>query len=162
MQLVSEIMSYNIAMVSSCNSVKQAIQRMTDWNISAVPVCDSEKIVGIVSRSDVEARVPPLRRPLDKIQVAEIMTEQVVYCFEDQPVDEVLQQMTDHRIKHLPVLNRDKELIGIVSLTDFANRVAGYSQDIVKRADDAFGEHALSSAPTRMHRPLSDSVDGGF
>lgn len=162
MQHVSEIMSYDVAVMSPSDSTLQAIKKMNEWNISAIPVCEDNQIIGIISKTDIAEQIPTIDRPLDDIKISEIMVREVFHAYDDQTVEEVLHQMTGRMIRHLPVLNRHHELVGIVSLTDLANRVAGYPEDLAEQANDAFGDHALSSYPTRIHQPLSDSAQGDF
>ncbi|MDQ9169312.1 CBS domain-containing protein [Oxalobacteraceae bacterium R-40] len=162
MQLISEIMTYDATFVSPDDTVLQALRKMEEWNIHAVPVCDSEHLVGILSQQDIAggANGPDVR--LANRKVADLMTNEVIFCFEDQSVDDVLAQMSNHHIRHIPVLNRNRELIGIVSLSDLANRVSGLSKEHAQELFRTFGSEQLSSGEMRTHRLASDSADGKF
>jgi CBS domain-containing protein len=162
MQLISEIMTYDAAVVSPADSVRQAQKKMDAWNIHAVPVCEAYKLVGILSQHDIAKLACDPTLNLQEKTVASIMTEQVLYCFEDQSVDEVLQQMSRHRIRHMPVLNRNKVLTGIVSLSDLANRATGLSREHAQELFQAFGSEQLSTAEIRTHRLASGLADGKF
>lgn len=162
MQSIAEIMTYDAAVVSPADSVRQAQKKMDEWNIHAVPVCDADKLVGILSQHDIAKLACDPALNLQEKTVGSIMTEEVLYCFEDQAVEEVLQQMSRHRIRHLPVLNRSRELIGIVSLSDLTNRVTGLSHDHAQELFQAFGSEQLSSTEIRTHRLASGLADGKF
>jgi CBS domain-containing protein len=160
MQLISEIMSYDAAYVAPADTIRQAQQTMDEWNIHAVPVCEGAHLIGILSRQDLGgelAQTELLNRP-----VAEFMTREVICCFDDQSVDDALHQMSSHRIRHIPILNRNRQLIGIVSLTDVANRVSGLPREQAQELLRTFGAEQLSSKEMRTHRLASSSAQGKF
>lgn len=162
MQTVSEIMSYDVAVLSPQDDVKSAAHRMKDWDVGALPVCDGERLVGMLTDRDIVTRALAEERPIDRLTVAELMTADVSWCYEDQTVDAVLQQMSSKHVRRMPVVNHDMQLVGIVSLDDFARLHAA-------SVDETLGEIAGSSPvahPTgevaRLLRPPSDQADGKF
>ena len=162
MQSVAEIMTYDVTYVSSTDTVGQAQRKMEEWNIHAVPVCDGEHLLGMLSHQDIaDSAFEPGSGILNQ-QVVNLMTADVVYCFDDQSVDDVLHLMSTHRIRHVPVLNRKRELIGIVALSDLTNRVNDLSREHAQELFQAFGSEQLSSAEMRTHRLASDSAEGKF
>lgn len=160
MQLISEIMSYDAAYVASTDTIRRAQQIMDEWNIHAVPVCEGTHLIGMLSRQDIGGEVT--RTELLDRQVADFMTRGAICCFDDQSVDDALHQMSTHRIRHIPVLNRSRQLIGIVSLTDVANRVVGLPKEQAEELLRAFGPEQLSSKEMRTHRLASSSAEGKF
>jgi CBS domain-containing protein len=162
MQLISEIMTYDAACVAPSDTVRQAQRKMEEWNIHAVPVCDGEHLVGMLSCQDIADSTYSPAADLQDLLVASLMTPEVIYCFDDQSVDDALHQMSTYRIRHIPVLNRNRELIGIVSLSDLTNRVTGLSREHAQELFRAFGSEQLSSAEMRTHRLASDSAGGKF
>ena len=162
MQLISEIMTYDATYVSPTDTARQALQKMNEWNIHAVPVCDETRLLGMLSRQDFSDDTAPGETDLQDRQVGSLMSNPVICCYEDQPAEDALELMSTHRIRHLPVLNRKQELIGIVSLTDVANRISGLSKEQAQELLRNFGPEQLTSKEMRTHRLASSSADGKF
>jgi CBS-domain-containing membrane protein len=85
-----------------------------------LPVCDGDRLVGIVTDRDITVRGVAQGRPADRTPLSEVMTQEVCWCYEDQTVDEVAEEMEDIRIRRLPVVDREKHLVGMVTLGDVA------------------------------------------
>ncbi len=88
--------------------------------VSMLPVCQHDRLVGTVTARDITVRAVAKGFDAEHTPVAEIMTEETVYCFEDQEIDEAAQLMRDRQVRQLPVLNRESRLVGIISLSDLA------------------------------------------
>lgn len=125
MLLISEVMTRNVQSVSPGETVRRAAQMMDDLNVGALPVCDGERLVGIVTDRDITVRATSAGIPPNEAVVDEVMSTDVRWCFEDQPLDEVMRQMADARIRRVPVVSHDDahRLVGIVSLGDIATRL---------------------------------------
>ena len=122
MQSISEIMTRDVKVISPDDNLQQAAQIMRDLDIGAIPVCNGKRIVGMITDRDITIRsVAEGRMPAD-VRVSDVMTDKVLWCFEDQTVGEVLQQMGDQQVRRIPVVSRDMELTGVVSLGDLAIR----------------------------------------
>jgi CBS domain-containing protein len=115
-------MTRNVQYVSPQETVRRAAQMMDDLNVGALPVCDGERLVGIVTDRDITVRATSAGLAPDDAVVDEVMSTDVRWCFEDQPIDEVMRQMADTQIRRVPVVSHDEthKLIGIVSLGDIA------------------------------------------
>lgn len=137
MKAISDIMTRDVTVISPDSNLKDAAQLMRDLDIGAIPVCNGKKMVGMITDRDIVIR-GVAEGKTSELMVSEIMSEQVQWCFEDQTVGEVLQQMGDSQIRRIPVVTRDKDLCGLVSLGDLATR------------DDADMDRTLEnvSAPT--------------
>ena len=122
MQAISEIMTRDVAVASPNDNLQQAGEKMRDWNIGALPVCDGKRLVGMITDRDIAIRAIAEGKHASDVRVSEVMTAQVMWCYEDQTVGEVLQQMGDQQIRRIPVVNRNMELSGIVALGDLATR----------------------------------------
>jgi CBS domain-containing protein len=124
MQMVSEVMTRNVQFVSPQETVRRAAQMMDDLNVGALPVCDGERLVGMVTDRDVTVRATSAGIAPDDALVDEVMSTDVRWCFEDQPLEEVMQQMADTQIRRVPVVSHDDahRLVGIVSLGDIATK----------------------------------------
>ena len=117
---IRELMTTDIQKVAPTDTVQQAASFMLSADTGSIPVCDGDKIVGMITDRDICVRGVALGKgPDDK--VADVMSREVKYCFEDDDSDAVLRNMGDIQVRRLPVLNRDKRLIGIVSLADLAS-----------------------------------------
>jgi CBS domain-containing protein len=116
---VSDAMTAAVRIVSPQQTICQAAKMMAEIDAGALPVGDGDRLVGMVTDRDIAIRAVALGKdPQTPIQ--EVMSEEVLYCFADQDLDEVVQNMADIKVRRMPVLNRDKRLIGILSLGDVA------------------------------------------
>jgi len=123
MQTVADVMTRNVTSVSPQESVRRTAQVMDEINVGALPVCDGKKLVGIVTDRDITVRSVSVGQNPDQTPVSEVMSADLRWCFEDQNVDEVLQEMGDVQIRRVPVIDRkNHSLIGIVSLGDMATK----------------------------------------
>lgn len=122
MQAISQIMTKDVTVISPNDNVVEAARKMRDRNIGAIPVCDGKRLVGMITDRDITTRAVAEGKSPSDAKVSDIMTNQVLWCFEDQSPGEVLQQMGDQQIRRIPVVNRNKELVGVVSLGDLAIR----------------------------------------
>lgn len=122
MESIAQVMTRGATFVSPGDSLQQAAQRMAEWNVGALPVCDGKRLVGMITDRDITIRAVAEGKLPAQACVSDVMTDQVMWCFEDQSVGEVLQQMGDQQIRRIPVVNRSMELTGIVSLGDLATR----------------------------------------
>lgn len=122
-QRISEVMTRDVRVLSPQDTLQRAAQAMDELNVGAVPVCEGGKLVGMLTDRDITVRA--VAGGMDGASsIKEVMTEQVRWCFEDQQVDEVMQQMGDVQIRRMPVVDRQQRLVGIVSLGDLATRHA--------------------------------------
>jgi CBS domain-containing protein len=127
MQLVSDVMTRQVQSVSPQDSLKRAAQLMDDLNVGALPVCNGDRLVGMVTDRDITVRATSVGLAPDDTVVDQVMSTDVRSCHEDQPLDEVMRQMADTQIRRVPVLSRDQppRLVGIVSLGDIATSQGG-------------------------------------
>lgn len=143
MTLISEVMTRDVTVVCPGDSVQRAAQMMAEWNVGVLPVCDGTRVVGMVTDRDITVRSTAAGMAPDVARVSDVMSDNVYWLFEDQRVGEALQEMGDAQIRRIPVVNRNKELVGIVSLGDLATRDDANVQD-------ALEEISFPSAPVRQ------------
>jgi len=93
---------------------------MRTIDVGFIPVCDGNRLKGILTDRDITIRATADGRDPTKTKVADVMSTDIAYCLEDQKIDEVVCLMEARQIRRLPVLNLDKQLVGIVSLGDIA------------------------------------------
>jgi CBS domain-containing protein len=130
MQMVSEVMTRNVRFVSPQEDVQHAAQMMGELDVGVLPVCEGDRLVGMVTDRDITLRSTAVGKSPRESHVAEVMSKDVRWCFEDQPVDEVMIQMADSQIRRVPVVTHDDQhrLIGIVALGDIATRTGAGPQ----------------------------------
>jgi CBS domain-containing protein len=116
---VREVMSREVTVTNPNDSIQEVARTMARLDVGALPVCDGDRIVGMVTDRDIAVRAVAEGLP-PGTPVAQVMTRDVKYVFDDEAIDEVAENMADLQVRRLPVVNRDKRLVGIVSLGDVA------------------------------------------
>jgi CBS domain-containing protein len=117
--LVCDAMTRDVEIVSPRQSIREAAHLMAQLDIGALPVADGDRLVGMITDRDIAVRAVGEGRSPDT-EVRDVMSKEVLYCFEDEEVDQVTHNMSDIKLRRLPVLDRRKRLVGIVSLGDIA------------------------------------------
>jgi CBS domain-containing protein len=132
---LQDVMSRNVEVVRPDATIQEAARKMAQLNVGPLPVCDGERLVGMVTDRDITVRATAAGRDPRTTPIREAMTDKVIYCFEDQDVREAAQLIEEKQIRRLPVLNRDKRLVGIVSVGDLAVRThdKGLTGEVVER-----------------------------
>ncbi len=128
MNQVADVMTRDVRSVSPDDTIQRAAQCMDELNIGSVPVCDGERLVGMVTDRDIAVRGVAAAKRADSTPVSEVMSGSVRWCTEDQDIDDVMDEMRDAQIRRMPVVDQDKHLVGIVSLGDLADRGADESR----------------------------------
>lgn len=148
MQLISEIMTRDVMTVSPQENIQRAAQLMDELNVGAIPVCDGQRLVGMLTDRDITVRAVAVGAPPDRTPVEQVMSTDVRWCFENQEVNEVMEQMRDVQIRRIPVMDpHTKIMSGIVSLGDLATK---HSAEV---------DHTLEriSTPSEPDRPQLNS-----
>jgi CBS domain-containing protein len=117
-----EIMTRNVECVGPETTLETAAQRMRDLDVGPLPVCDHDKLAGVVTDRDIAIRGVAAGCDVHTTKVSDVMTKGVDFCFEDDDLEEAERIMQERQIRRLLVLNRDKRLVGIVSLGDLATK----------------------------------------
>ena len=118
-----EIMTRNPEVVSGDASLQEAATKMKNLDVGLMPICDGDRLQGMLTDRDITIRATADGRDPNKTKVTEVMSTDVAYCFEDQEVAEAVSLMEARQIRRLPILNKDKHLVGVVSLGDIAVHV---------------------------------------
>jgi CBS domain-containing protein len=119
MQL-SEIITRNVETIGPQTSVKEAAQRMRSLDVGSLPVCDGRRLLGMVTDRDITIRITSEGRDVNTTPISEAMTPDLAFVFEDDNVQRAAEVMKERQIRRLPVLDRAKNLVGIVSLGDLS------------------------------------------
>jgi CBS domain-containing protein len=118
---VSECMTRDVRVASPGQTIREAAKIMAEIDAGSLPVGDNDRLVGVVTDRDIAIRAVSQGKGPDT-KISEVMSAEVKYCFEDEELDEVTRNMGDIQVRRLPVVSREKRLVGIVSLGDLARR----------------------------------------
>jgi len=119
MQL-KDIMTPNPKCISPEDSLQDAARMMRNLDVGPLPVCDNDRLAGMITDRDIVINAVAEGRNPQTTKVREAMTGDILYCFEDQDLEEAARMMQEHQVRRLVVLNRNKRMVGIVSLGDLA------------------------------------------
>ena len=116
---VRDLMTRDVVTVHPEETIQSAAHAMRELDVGALPVREHERLVGMITDRDIALRgIGQGKGP--EASVRDVMTPEIKYCFADQDVDDVTANMADIQVRRLPVLDRDKRLVGILSLGDIA------------------------------------------
>ena len=116
---ISKIMTRDVRVVSPDDTLQQAARLMAGLDVGALPVAENDRLIGMVTDRDIATRGVAEGKGAET-SVRDVMTPRIKYCFDDQDVEEVAQNMGAIQVRRLPVVTRAKRLVGIVSLGDIA------------------------------------------
>lgn len=116
---VSNCMTGNVQIADPGQTIRDVAQTMAQLDAGAMPVGENDRLVGMITDRDIAIRGIAMGKGPDA-KVRDVMSREVRYCFDDEDIDDVLHDMRDLKVRRMPVLNRDKRLVGIVSLGDLA------------------------------------------
>ena len=117
---VSEAMSRDVRLANPGQSIRDVAKVMAEIDAGSMPVQENDRLVGMITDRDICVRaIAQGKGP--ETPIREVMSKEVRYCYDDEESDAVLRNMGDIQVRRLPVLNRDKRLVGIVSLADLAS-----------------------------------------
>lgn len=118
---VREVMTPQAECTRPDASLQEAARRMKELDVGSLPVCgDDDRLAGMITDRDITIRAVADGLDVAEARVDQTMTPEVIYCYDDQEIDEAAQLMKDRQVRRLVVLNRDKRLTGILSLGDVA------------------------------------------
>ena len=121
---VSEVMTREVEVISPDASLREAARKMDDLNVGVLPVCDGQRLVGIITDRDITVRATSIGESPDVTRVDEIMTGEVWWCHESDDVEEVALRMGEKQIRRMPVIDDNRMLVGIITLGDLATERA--------------------------------------
>jgi len=133
MPTIADVMTKGVEVIGPEESLQHAAQLMDELNVGALPVCNGSLLLGIVTDRDITVRATAAGMDPNEACVSDVMSEQVRWCSENDSTDSVMDIMGDTQIRRLPVLNDERELVGIVSLGDLATRLGGHIDTAVRK-----------------------------
>jgi CBS domain-containing protein len=141
---VGEIMTRGVEVAKPDDPLQQAAARMAELDTGVLPVGEGDRLVGMLTDRDIAIRAVAQGKGPDA-KVRDAMTPEVRYCFEDEDLDDVVRNMGENKVRRLPVMSRDKRLVGIVSLGDVAlYGDSGQTDAAAAAVSEPGGPHAQS------------------
>ena len=132
MSTIAEIMSTDVRTIQPQESLRRAAQCMQELDVGALPVCDGERLLGMLTDRDIIVRGIADGLNPDQACVSDIMSPEVEYCTVDQDAEDAKRLMGSKQLRRLPVVDKDRRLVGIVSLGDLAVRESGHIDRAVR------------------------------
>jgi len=116
---VSEAMTSDVKIANPNQTIRDAARLMAQIDVGVLPVGENDRLVGMITDRDIAVRAIAADKG-PQTPIRDIMSKEVMYCFEDDELDDIVQNMADIKVRRLPVLDRNKRLVGILSLGDIA------------------------------------------
>ena len=143
--LVKEAMSRDVKTVGPDEQIQEAARIMLDMDVGALPVGEDDRLVGMITDRDIAIRAVAEGKP-PTTKVGDVMSHEVLYCFDDQDLEDIAQNMAEMKIRRMPVVNRDKRLVGIIALADLVTSAkSGYATAALSGISQAGGAHSQSA-----------------
>lgn len=117
---ISEVMTQSVRVASPEDTLQMAAQIMEEYDFGLLPIAENDQLVGMLSDRDITIRAVAKGLTPDQHKVREVMTPDVKYIYDDDSIEDAVRNMSDLQVRRLPVVNRDKRLVGIVSLGDLS------------------------------------------
>jgi len=135
---VKEAMHTGVEWVEPGTPISTVAQKMRDLDIGAVPVCEKDHLVGMITDRDIICRAVADEADLSKLTAGDVMTKEVVYCRDTEDLQDAIHIMEDKQIRRMPAINEDKRMVGMLSLGDVSHAA---SQQITGEVVKAVSDH---------------------
>jgi CBS domain-containing protein len=119
MQQLKDLMSRDVKVISPDMTIGEAATKMRDGDFGMMPVGENDRMIGTISDRDIAIRAVAEGKDANT-KVRDVMSEGIAWAYEDESVEQIVKIMSERQVRRLPVVNRDKRLVGIVALGDFA------------------------------------------
>ncbi len=157
MTAVADVMTRGVRSMSPDGTLVQAAQAMEELNVGAVPVCDGERLVGMVTDRDIVVRGVAQELDLKQCKLSEVMSGHVRTVHESDDIHDVLQEMASCQVRRMPVVDSQDRLTGIVSLGDIAAKSPGEQGNLAL----SLGDISTPAEPDRSHQSQASGSQGG-
>jgi CBS domain-containing protein len=143
---VREIMTSNVQLADPNMTIRDAARQMRADNIGALPVGENDRLIGMVTDRDIVVRAVAEELSAGNTTVRQVMSDGVCYCFEEDDAKKAAQVMGEHQVRRLPVLNKDKRLVGVVALADLGRSGDRAAQSALKGISEPTDEPRRQAA----------------
>jgi len=123
MMKISEVMTTDVETVNADQTAREAAAFMLRADAGSIPVCEGDRVVGMITDRDIAVRGVAEGRGPDT-PVSELMSDGIICAHEDDDVEAVARRMSEEQVRRLPVIDHEERLIGIVSLGDLARETS--------------------------------------
>ena len=142
---VSKVMTRDVQLITPTQTIRDAARMMLELDAGALPVQEDDRLVGMITDRDIAVRAVADGKSPDT-PVRDVMSREVLYCFDDQEMKDIARNMGEVKVRRLPVVNRDKRLVGIVSLGDLAlNQEPELTSSAVTNISKHGGRHSQAT-----------------
>ena len=142
---VDAAMTREVRLVKPDQTIREAAQLMAEIDAGAIPVTENDRLVGMITDRDIAVRAVAQGKSPDT-RIRDVMSTGILYCFDDQELDEVARNMGKNQVRRLPVINHDKRLVGILALGDLAsNEDAKAVGRTVSQVSEHGGKHSQTA-----------------
>ena len=142
---VDAAMTPEVRLVKPDQTIREAAQLMAEIDAGAIPVTENDRLVGMITDRDIAIRAVAQGKSPDT-RIRDVMSTGILYCFDDQELDDVARNMGKNQVRRLPVINRDKRLVGILALGDLAsNEDAKAVGRTVSQVSEHGGKHSQTA-----------------
>ena len=139
---VSEAMTREVRVANPGQSIREVARMMDEIDAGALPVGENDRLVGMITDRDIALRAVAQGKGPDT-PVRDVMSKEVKYCYEDEDLEHVAENMGELQVRRLPVVNRDKRLVGIVALGDIArSEDHGTTGQVTEQVSKRGGKHS--------------------
>ena len=121
---VKEVMHKGVDWRAPDTPLIEIAQLMRDEDIGAVPIGENDRLVGMVTDRDIVCRAVAEEADLAMATARDVMTKGIIYCREDEDIEDVIHLMEDRQVRRLPVISKEKRLIGILTMGDLSHAVS--------------------------------------
>ena len=133
---VRQVMTNQVTWVAPDTHIPEVARKMRDEDFGAMPVAEQDRLIGMVTDRDIVVRCVAQDVDVRSATARQVMSPKVLYCFDDESVESVLQNMGANQVRRLPVINRDKRLVGVVSLGDLSKAAQDPAGDALKEISE--------------------------
>lgn len=138
---VSQAMTSNVRLASPDHTIREIAKLMADSDSGFIPLGENDRLVATITDRDLAVRAVAAGKGPDT-PVREVMTRDVKYCYEDDEVENVARNMAEIKVRRMPVLNRDKRLVGVIALGDIAKSARNAAAEAMAEVSMPGGPHS--------------------
>jgi CBS domain-containing protein len=157
MTTVADVMTRGVRSMTPQDTVVLAAQAMDELNVGVIPVCEGEKLVGMVTDRDIVVRGVAQQADTKTMKLGDVMSTNVRCAKEDEDVDDVLTQMAQTQIRRMPVVDRQERLVGIITIGDIASKDPDDELDVAT----SLGDISEPAQPDRSNQSKASGAAGG-
>jgi CBS domain-containing protein len=137
MMPIRDLMTKPVKVVRPDETIRNAARKMGDAGIGFIPVCSGDRLVGVITDRDLAVRAVAEALDANQTRVEELMTDEIVYCFDDDDVATTAAMMKQKKIRRILIVDRQKRLVGVVSIGDLAREAREESTEVLEEISES-------------------------